>query len=77
MGDDVKGWSCYTTSPADSLELLERVRGRCPLPHSEQHDGFHLLHTRPARGHLRNHWELRRSPRILVTARKSCRTISA
>lgn len=43
MGDDVKGWSCYTTSPADSLELFERVRGRCPLPHSEQHDGFHLL----------------------------------
>jgi cytochrome P450 len=40
---EVDGWSCYTTSPARSLELFETARGRCPLPHSEQHDGFFML----------------------------------
>jgi len=43
MSDEAKGWSCYTASPAKSLELFERSRDRCPLPHSEQHSGFFML----------------------------------
>ncbi|HEV7447646.1 MAG TPA: hypothetical protein VGO18_34080, partial [Steroidobacteraceae bacterium] len=43
MSDEIKGWSCYTTSPARSLELFDEVRGKCPLPHSDQHDGFYML----------------------------------
>ena len=43
MSDDTRNWSCYTTSPAESLELFEAVRNRCPLAHSGQHDGFYML----------------------------------
>jgi cytochrome P450 len=43
MSDEIKGWSCYTTSPARSLELFDEVRGKCPIPHSAQHDGFFML----------------------------------
>jgi cytochrome P450 len=43
MSDEIKGWSCYTTSPADSLELFERARSQCPVPHSKQHEGFFML----------------------------------
>jgi cytochrome P450 len=43
MGEDSEGWSCYTSSPAQSLELFERERGRCPIPHSAQHEGFYML----------------------------------
>src|SRR5690242_10592070 len=43
MSDDVKDWSCYTTTPARSLELFEDARKQCPLPHSAQHEGFFML----------------------------------
>ena len=40
---EVKDWSCYSASPAESLELFDRARGKCPLPHSAGHDGFFML----------------------------------
>lgn len=38
-----KKWSCYTTPPAESLEIFERVRARCPVAHSDEHQGFFML----------------------------------
>jgi cytochrome P450 len=43
MTEDTGHWSCYTTTPARSLEIFETARPRCPLAHSGEHDGFHLL----------------------------------
>jgi cytochrome P450 len=43
MSDDIKDWSCYTTSPTRSLEVFEEARKHCPLPHSAQHEGFFML----------------------------------
>ncbi|MGV3768632.1 MAG: cytochrome P450 [Sphingobium phenoxybenzoativorans] len=43
MARDTKGWSCYTTPPAESLELFESARARCPVAHSSEHDGFYML----------------------------------
>jgi cytochrome P450 len=36
-------WSCYTTSPADSLEVFESARRECPVAHSREHGGFFLF----------------------------------
>ena len=47
-------WSCYTTSPAESLALFERARGRCPIAHSDEHDGFYMRseeHTSELQSH--------------------------
>jgi cytochrome P450 len=41
--DELRRWSCYTTPPARTLELFDAARSRCPVAHSEEHDGFHLL----------------------------------
>lgn len=35
--------SCYTTTPRRMLELIDEARGRCPVAHSDEHDGYHLL----------------------------------
>jgi cytochrome P450 len=35
--------SCYTTPPGRTLELFEAARKRCPVAHSDEHDGFDLL----------------------------------
>src|ERR1700761_8008661 len=43
MSKKTDHWSCYTTPPAESLELFEQVRGQCPVPHSNEHDGFFML----------------------------------
>lgn len=36
-------WSCYTTDPARTLAIFEEARAQCPVAHSSEHDGFHLL----------------------------------
>ena len=36
-------WSCYTTSPQRSLEIFEEARAKCPVAHSEEHNGFYML----------------------------------
>ena len=43
MTEDTSHWSCYTTTPARSLEIFENARPLCPLAHSSEHDGFHML----------------------------------
>jgi len=43
MDQDTKHWSCYTTPPGETLEIIERARARCPVAHSDEHDGFHML----------------------------------
>jgi len=43
MSEKITGWSCYTTAPAESLELFEEVRSQCPIPHSKEHEGFFML----------------------------------
>jgi len=43
MSDDTRGWSCYTTPPARSLELFEEARKKCPVARSDEHQGFYML----------------------------------
>jgi cytochrome P450 len=43
MADDLEHWSCYTTSPERSLEIFEESRNKCPMAHSNEHEGFYLL----------------------------------
>ena len=43
MSKKTDAWSCYTTAPAESLELFEEVRSQCPIPHSNEHEGFFML----------------------------------
>lgn len=40
---ETRHWSCYTTTPADTLEIYEKARGQCPVAHSREHDGFYML----------------------------------
>jgi cytochrome P450 len=41
--EELRHLSCYTTPPARTLELFDAARSRCPVAHSDEHDGFHLL----------------------------------
>lgn len=43
LSEHTGGWSCYTTSPSDSLERIEAARARCPVAFSNEFDGFHML----------------------------------
>lgn len=40
---ETRDWSCYTTTPARSLEIFEKARAQCPVAHSREHDGFYML----------------------------------
>jgi len=44
---DTHHWSCYTTTPADSLRIFEKARSQCPVAHSREHE------VRDGRGTLR------------------------
>lgn len=60
------GWSCYTTEPADSLALFEAARARCPVAHSSEHDGFHmLLDYRDVRKAMADHRTFSSEPQVL------------
>jgi cytochrome P450 len=64
MGEDIRHWSCYTTSPERSLELFEEGRGKCP--HSEEHDGFYmLLNYADVRSAMGDHRTYSSEPQIL------------
>jgi cytochrome P450 len=43
LSEDTRQWSCYTTTPARSLEIFEEARPRCPMAHSSEHDGFYMF----------------------------------
>jgi len=40
---EIGEWSCYTTTPARSLEIFEDARKQCPVAHSQGHSGFYML----------------------------------
>jgi cytochrome P450 len=66
MTEDVRHWSCYTTSPERSLEIFEESRGQCPLRHSEEHDGFYLLlNFADVRGAMGDHRTFSSEPQVL------------
>lgn len=59
-------WSCYTSQPAESLALFEVARARCPVAHSEEHDGFHmLLGYKEVRKAMADHRTFSSEPQVL------------
>lgn len=61
-----EGWSCYTSTPADSLALFDRLRGVCPVAHSSQHDGFYmLLDWRSVRAAMSDYKSFSSQPQVL------------
>lgn len=43
LSEHTVDWSCYTTTPRDTLARIEAARKRCPVAWSDEHDGFHML----------------------------------
>lgn len=43
LSEHMRDWSCYTTQPAETLARIEAARSRCPVAHSDEHDGFYML----------------------------------
>jgi cytochrome P450 len=43
LAEEFRKLSCYTTPPERTLELFAAGRARCPVAHSDEHDGFELL----------------------------------
>jgi cytochrome P450 len=68
MTDQVRSfdrWSCYTATPAETLELFETARG-CPVAHSDAHDGFTmLLDYRSVRKAMADHRRFSSEPQVL------------
>jgi cytochrome P450 len=63
---EASDWSCYTSQPADSLALFEAARARCPVAHSEEHDGFYmLLDYRDVRRAMADHRAFSSEPQVL------------
>ena len=66
MNDDTSHWSCYTSSPEQSLDLFEAARGRCPLARSAEHEGFYLLlNYRDVRSAMADHRTFSSEPQVL------------
>jgi cytochrome P450 len=62
----IEGWSCYTTTPARSMELFDEARSRCPVAHSGEHDGFHLLvNYADVRAAMADHETFSSEPQVL------------
>jgi len=63
---DPRRWSCYTSSPKESLEVFEEARARCPLSHSEEHSGFYLLvDYAHVKGAMTDHKTFSSEPQVL------------
>ena len=61
----LEGWSCYTTTPAESLALFEAARA-CPVAHSSEHDGFTmLLDYKSVRKAMADHRRFSSQPQVL------------
>ena len=66
VANAASGWSCYTSEPAESLALFEMARARCPVAHSEAHDGFHmLLDYKDVRKAMADHRTFSSEPQVL------------
>ena len=66
MSEDTRHWSCYTTPPERSLEMFEENRDKCPIPHSDEHDGFYmLLNYADVRSGMGDHKTYSSEPQVL------------
>lgn len=66
MDQDTKHWSCYTTQPNETLEIIEKARARCPVAHSDEHDGFYmLLNYGDVKGAMSDHKTYSSEPQVL------------
>src|ERR1700676_3547904 len=66
MSDDTRHWSSYTTPPERSLELFEQNRQKCPIPHSDEHEGFYmLLNYADVRSGMGDHKTYSSEPQVL------------
>jgi cytochrome P450 len=64
--EELRHLSCYTTPPARTLELFDEARGRCPVAHSDEHDGFEmLLRYEDVRAGMANHELFSSQPQVL------------
>ncbi|WP_433709295.1 cytochrome P450 [Nocardia sp. CA-084685] len=43
LDEEIGGLSSHTTTPKRALELFDAARSRCPVAHSDEHGGFHIL----------------------------------
>jgi cytochrome P450 len=63
---ELRHLSCYTTPPARTLELFDEARSRCPVAHSDEHDGFELLLAyEDVRSGMANHELFSSEPQVL------------
>ena len=63
---ETRHWSCYTTTPAATLEMFEKARGQCPVAHSREHDGFYMLFNyEDVRGGMADHGTYSSEPQVL------------
>ena len=63
---EVGDWTCYTTSPARSLEIFEEARRQCPVAHSQGHSGFYmLLNYADVRAAMTDHRTFSSEPQVL------------
>jgi cytochrome P450 len=66
LDDALSRLSCYTTTPERSLEVFKAARAKCPVAHSDQHDGFHLLLDHDdVKSALRDHENLSSEPSVM------------
>ncbi|QRG07241.1 cytochrome P450 [Xanthobacter dioxanivorans] len=42
LSEEFSTFSTYTKTPAQALDLIERARTKCPVPHSKELGGFHI-----------------------------------
>jgi cytochrome P450 len=63
---EVGEWNCYTSTPAESRDVFEAARSRCPVAHSSGHDGFHmLLNYKDVRRAMADHRTFSSEPQVL------------
>ena len=61
----LEAWSCYSSTPAESLALFEAARG-CPVAHSDAHEGFTmLLDYKAVRKAMSDHRRFSSEPQVL------------
>jgi cytochrome P450 len=66
MTEDLGRFSCYTTGPEKSLEILETARTKCPVAFSEAHEGFYvLLNYREVLAAMLDHERFSSKPQVL------------
>lgn len=66
LEEELRHLSCYTTPPERTLKLFDEARGRCPVAHSDEHDGFELfLAYEDVRAGMANHELFSSEPQVL------------